>query len=72
LNQPFVISLDGRGDIHLHQSAGVEGDYEGLIQFLNKLEHSENFYVLDSLALASSTAGKLRLNVQLRTYFRTT
>ena len=53
-------------------STAIEGDYDSLIQFLDKLEHSENFYVLDSLALASSTAGKLRLNLQLRTYFRTT
>jgi hypothetical protein len=53
-------------------ATAVEGDYEGLIQFLNKLEHSDNFYVLDDLTLATSSVGKLRLNVQLRTYFRTT
>lgn len=53
-------------------ATSVEGDYDSLIQFLNKLEHSDNFYVLDSLTLASSSAGKLRLNLQLRTYFRTT
>jgi hypothetical protein len=53
-------------------TTAVEGNYEGLIQFLDKLEHSDNFYVLDSLALASSREGKLRLNVSLRTYFRTT
>jgi hypothetical protein len=53
-------------------STAVEGDYDNLVQFLNKLEHSDNFYVLDSLTLAPSTVGKLRLNMQLRTYFRTT
>ena len=63
---------DARGLMQVDISTAVEGDYDSLIQFLNKLEHSDNFYVLDSLALASSTAGKLRLNVQLRTYFRTT
>jgi Tfp pilus assembly protein PilO len=63
---------DARGLMQVDISTAVEGDYEGLIQFLNKLEHSDNFYVLDSLALASSSLGKLRLNVQLRTYFRTT
>jgi hypothetical protein len=52
-------------------ATAVEGDYESLVSFLNKLEHSDHFYVLDSLALASSSAGKLRLNLQLRTYFRT-
>lgn len=63
---------DSRGLVEVDIATGVEGDYDSLIQFLNKLEHSDNFYVLDSLALASSTAGKLRLNLQLRTYFRTT
>lgn len=63
---------DARGLMQVDISTGVEGDYDSLVQFLNKLEHSDNFYVLDSMALASSTVGKLRLNVQLRTYFRTT
>jgi len=63
---------DARGLMQVDITTAVEGDYDGLIQFLNKLEHSDNFYVLDGLSLASSTAGKLRLNVQLRTYFRTT
>ena len=65
-------SPDARGLMQVDISTAVEGDYDSLIQFLNKLEHSDNFYVLDSMALASSSAGKLRLNVQLRTYFRTT
>jgi Tfp pilus assembly protein PilO len=62
---------DARGLIQVDISTAVEGDYESLITFLDKMEHSEDFYVLDSLALASSSAGKLRLNLQLRTYFRT-
>ena len=63
---------DARGLMQVDIATAVEGDYDSLVQFLNKLEHSDNFYVLDSLALASSSLGKLRLNVQLRTYFRTT
>src|SRR5512135_1744686 len=62
-------SPDARGLMQVDISTAVEGDYDSLVQFLNKLEHSDNFYVLDSLALASSSVGKLRLNVQLRTYF---
>jgi hypothetical protein len=62
---------DGRGLVEIEITTAVEGDYENVIHFLDKLEHSQNFYVLDSLALASSSAGKLRLNLQLRTYFRT-
>ena len=63
---------DARGLVQVDITTAVEGDYDSLVQFLNKLEHSDNFYVLDSLTLASSSVGKLRLNVQLRTYFRTT
>lgn len=63
---------DARGLMQVDISTAVEGDYDNLVQFLDKLEHSDNFYVLDSLELASSSQGKLRLNVQLRTYFRTT
>jgi Tfp pilus assembly protein PilO len=63
---------DARGLMQVDISTAVEGDYDSLVQFLNKLEHSNNFYVLDSMALTSSNVGKLRLNVQLRTYFRTT
>jgi Tfp pilus assembly protein PilO len=64
-------SPDARGLMQIDIATAVEGDYESLVNFLNKLEHSDHFYVLDSLALASSSAGKLRLNLQLRTYFRT-
>jgi len=42
-----------------------------LINFLDKLKHSENFYVLDGLALGSSNPGRQRLNLQSRSYFRT-
>jgi Tfp pilus assembly protein PilO len=63
---------DARGLMQVDIATAVEGDYDNLVQFLNKLEHSDNFYVLDSLTLAPSTVGKLRLNMQLRTYFRTT
>ncbi len=63
---------DARGLMELEISTAVEGDYDSLVQFLNKLEHSDNFYVLDGLSLTSTTGGgKLRLNLQLRTYFRT-
>ena len=63
---------DARGLMQVDIATAVEGDYDSLVQFLDKLERSDNFYVLDSLALASGTVGKIRLNVQLRTYFRTT
>jgi len=62
---------DARGLMEIEIATAVEGDYQSLVNFLDKLEHSDHFYVLDGLALASSNAGKIRLNIQLRTYFRT-
>jgi len=50
--------------------ATVEGDYPSLVSFINGLERSSNFYLLDSLSLASRSGGSLKLNLQLRTYFR--
>ncbi len=59
-----------RGVVEIVVTATVEGDYPSLVGFINGLERSGNFYVLDSLQLASSTGGSLKLNLQLRTYFR--
>jgi Tfp pilus assembly protein PilO len=64
-------TADARGLMEIEITTAVEGDYESLVNFLDKLEHSDHFYVLDGLSLASSNAGKIRLNIQLRTYFRT-
>ncbi len=63
--------LASRGVTEVQVSTTVEGDYPSLVSFINGLERSSNFYVLDSLVLASSTqTGSLKLNLQLRTYFR--
>lgn len=62
--------LDSRGVTEITVSATVEGEYVNLVRFINGLERSENFYLLESLSLASSTGGNIKLNLQLRTYFR--
>ncbi len=62
--------VPNRGVIEVEVAAVVDGSYPSLITFINGLERSSNFYVLDSLSLASSAGGNLKLNLQLRTYFR--
>jgi len=62
--------VGARGVVEVVVAATVEGDYPSLVSFIHGLERSDNFYVLDSLQLASSTGGSLKLNLQLRTYFR--
>jgi hypothetical protein len=63
--------VPNRGVVEVEVAAIVEGDYPSLVRFINGLERSKNFYLLDSLQLASgATGGTLKLNLQLRTYFR--
>jgi Tfp pilus assembly protein PilO len=62
---------DKRGVTEVDISAVVDGDYPSVVRFINNLEHSDTFYVLDGLSLAASgLGGQLKLNLQLRTYFR--
>jgi Tfp pilus assembly protein PilO len=64
-------SASAHGVMRVDASAVIEGNYDELIRFINGLERSKNFYVLDNLELASSTGGQVKLNIRLHTYFRT-
>jgi Tfp pilus assembly protein PilO len=59
------------GVIEISIRTAVQGDYPAIIHFINDLEHSKNFYLLDNLHLDSAGTGGLRLSLDLRTYFRT-
>ena len=48
-----------------------EADYPAVIQFINGLERSKYFYLLDDLQLGSASSGAIRLQIGLHTYFRT-
>ena len=62
---------DKRGVTEVDITAVVDGDYSSVVRFVNDLEHSDTFYVLDGLSLAASgSGGQLKLNLQLHTYFR--
>jgi Tfp pilus assembly protein PilO len=62
---------DKRGVVEVEIGASVSGEYPNIVRFINGLEHSETFYVLDGLTLGANTSGGLGLNLRLRTYFRT-
>jgi hypothetical protein len=61
---------DEHGVVELDIGESVEGSYPSVVAFLNGLERSHGFYILDSLSLGSSREGTLRLSLQLRTFFR--
>jgi type IV pilus assembly protein PilO len=52
-------------------STSVEGTYSSVIKFINGLEQSKNFYLLNDLHLTSANGGMIKLQLDLRTYFRT-
>jgi Tfp pilus assembly protein PilO len=60
-----------RGVILVTVSDSVEGDYPAIIQFINGLERSKYFYLLNDLHLDTASAGAIRLHLELRTFFRT-
>jgi hypothetical protein len=63
--------VKGRGVTEITIRTSVEADYPSVIQFINGLERSKNFYLLDDLRLNSATPGSIRLELSLHSYFRT-
>lgn len=51
-------------------STSVDGRYASVIQFINGLEQSRNFYLLNDLQLTSAKGGAIQLKLNLRTFFR--
>lgn len=67
--------LPGRNMVELGLDATVNGDYKGIVRFLNGLQRSKTPYIIDTLTLASQptvgqAAGTLRVVLHLRSYFK--
>ena len=63
--------------VQMELDATVNGDYKGVVRFLNGLQRSKNHYAIDGLALASEPTGleshgALRVALHIRSYFRNT
>ena len=63
--------IKDRGVTEMTILTSVDGDYGSVIQFINGLERSKNFYMLNDLSLTSATTGEIKLQLELHTYFRT-
>ena len=63
--------LDKVGLIRFSVNVPLSGDYRNLRQFINKIEKSENFLIVDSVTLGGSKDGGalLDLNIHLSTFF---
>lgn len=60
-----------RGLEEVEISGSVQGNYQSLIQLIDGIERSPHFYLLEGLTLSSENSGVVKLQVVLRTYFRT-
>ncbi|HMD31659.1 MAG TPA: type 4a pilus biogenesis protein PilO [Candidatus Acidoferrales bacterium] len=61
---------DKQGIIEVEVTAVVEGRYSALVKFVNGLERSKNLYLIDAMALNSGRENGARMNLIMRTYFR--
>ena len=52
--------------------AEVSGDYLPLVKFINTLERSKVFFIIDDLELGGQASGSVKLRIKLETYLRTT
>ncbi len=51
-------------------AADFTGDYGNEMKFINAMERSKMFFVIDSVDLAGAEGGKVRLQIHLETYLR--
>ncbi|HEX4003944.1 MAG TPA: GspMb/PilO family protein [Candidatus Acidoferrales bacterium] len=63
--------IEGRGVTEVSIRTAVDADYPSVIRFVNGLERSKNFYLVDGLHLTSASPGTIRLEIEMHTYFRT-
>jgi hypothetical protein len=63
-------TVEERGVVEVEVTAKVEGNYRSVVRFINGLERSKAFYLLDRLGLDSSEGANIKLTLELRTYFR--
>jgi len=73
--------ISGRNVDEVEVEALLDGDYAGIVRFLNRLQRSKNTYIVDSLGLDSisgvgtanqAPTGTVRVSLHLRSYFRKT
>ena len=49
----------------------VAGDYVPLMKFINTIERSKLFFIVDELDLAGEQSGAIKLRIKIETYLRT-
>jgi hypothetical protein len=52
--------------------ADLSGDYLQVMRFINSLERSRLFFLVDSVQIGSDQGGVIRLRMRLETYLKAT
>lgn len=60
-----------RGVTQISINTTVDADYPAIIEFINGLERSKYFYLLDEVQMTSAQSGGIQLQIALHTFFRT-
>ena len=69
--------IAGRNLTQVDLDTTVSGNYTNIVKFMNSVQRSKNFYIVESLNLqaegqnASTPASALRIGLHMKTYFRT-
>ena len=50
--------------------ADVSGDYLQLVRFINTLERSNLFFIVNDLQIAGEQSGQVKLQIKFETYLR--
>jgi len=66
--------VSGRNLAQVDLDTTVSGDYANIVKFMNNLQRSQNFYIVESLSLQAEgqggRPGVLHIGLHLRTYLR--
>jgi type IV pilus assembly protein PilO len=68
--------IAGRNLTQVDLDTSVSGDYSNIVKFMNNLQRSRNFYIVESLNLqaegqGASNPSTMRIGLHLKTFFRT-
>jgi Tfp pilus assembly protein PilO len=61
---------EGPGIVPVEIEGNFSGDYLQLVRFINALERSKLFFMVDSVDLAGETTGPVHLEVKLHSYLK--
>jgi hypothetical protein len=59
---------NGLGWTSVTATMSVEGEYANLVRFINELEKSQLFWIIESLSVSGQAGTRLRLDLQAATY----